>query len=115
MRSLRSAGERARHQVLIAVLALAVGLGALAALAPARSAMALDNGVARVPPMGWNDWNSFDCNVSESLVRQTADAIVSKGLAPAGYTYVVVDDCWFNPSRDSAGNLQGDPSRFPAG
>jgi alpha-galactosidase len=28
---------------------------------------------------------------------------------------VVVDDCWFNPNRDGAGNLQGDPSRFPSG
>ncbi|GGM81909.1 alpha-galactosidase [Dactylosporangium sucinum] len=78
-------------------------------------ANALDNGVARTPPMGWNSWNSFGCNISESLIRQMADAIVSSGLRDLGYQYVVVDDCWFNPSRDSAGNLQGDPSRFPSG
>jgi len=84
-------------------------------LAPARPAAALDNGVARTPPMGWNDWNSFGCNVSESLVKQMADTIVSKGLAAVGYQYVVVDDCWFNPNRDSAGNLQGNSSRFPSG
>ncbi|MET7392898.1 ricin-type beta-trefoil lectin domain protein [Dactylosporangium sp. NPDC005572] len=94
--------------VLAAVLLLLSVLGT-------RPADALDNGVARTPPMGWNSWNSFGCNISESLIRQMADAIVSSGLRDLGYQYVVVDDCWFNPNRDSAGNLQGDPSRFPSG
>jgi alpha-galactosidase len=78
-------------------------------------ALALDNGVARTPPMGWNTWNSFGCNINETLIRQSADAIVNSGMRDAGYQYVVVDDCWFNPNRDSAGNLQGDPTRFPSG
>ncbi|AJQ95052.1 glycoside hydrolase family 27 protein [Gynuella sunshinyii] len=78
-------------------------------------AYALDNGVSRTPPMGWNTWNTFGCNINESLIRQMADSIVSSGMADAGYKYVVVDDCWFNPNRDSAGNLQSDPSRFPSG
>nr|WP_245670087.1 ricin-type beta-trefoil lectin domain protein [Micromonospora mirobrigensis] len=65
--------------------------------------------------MGWNSWNSFGCNINESLIRQSADAIVTSGMRDAGYQYVVVDDCWFNPNRDSAGNLQGDPGRFPSG
>jgi len=76
---------------------------------------ALENGVARTPPMGWDSWNSFGCNINETLIRQSADAIVSSGMRDAGYQYVVVDDCWFNPNRDSAGNLQGDPTRFPSG
>jgi alpha-galactosidase len=79
------------------------------------SAHALDNGVARTPPMGWNSWNTFGCNINEALIRQMADSIVSSGMRDLGYQYVVVDDCWFNPNRDSAGNLQGDPSRFPSG
>ncbi|WFE40781.1 ricin-type beta-trefoil lectin domain protein [Micromonospora sp. WMMD998] len=78
-------------------------------------ARALDNGAARTPPMGWNSWNTFGCNISESLIRQMADAMVSSGMRDAGYQYVVVDDCWMNPNRDSAGNLQGDPGRFPSG
>ncbi|MGC4805015.1 glycoside hydrolase family 27 protein [Micromonospora sp. DT233] len=65
--------------------------------------------------MGWNSWNSFGCNISEALIRQMADSIVSSGMRDLGYQYVVVDDCWFNPNRDSAGNLQGDPTRFPSG
>ncbi|MCI4065557.1 ricin-type beta-trefoil lectin domain protein [Micromonospora sp. R77] len=88
--------------------------GAALGLRPTAS-LALDNGVARTPPMGWNSWNSFGCNINESLIRQSADAIVTSGMRDAGYQYVVVDDCWFNPNRDSAGNLQGDPGRFPSG
>ncbi len=97
---------------------LAAGLLLLsgsAAVASAPEAQALENGVARTPPMGWNSWNTFGCNINETLIRQMADAIVSSGMRDLGYQYVVVDDCWFNPNRDSAGNLQGDPTRFPSG
>jgi alpha-galactosidase len=98
--------------------ALVAGLllisGALS-VASAPAAQALENGVARTPPMGWNSWNTFGCNISETLIRQMADAIVSSGMRDLGYQYVVVDDCWFNPNRDSSGNLQGDSSRFPSG
>lgn len=96
---------------------LAAGLLLAAALVGLRApaAQALDNGVARTPPMGWNSWNSFGCNINEALIRQSADAIVSSGMKDLGYQYVVVDDCWFNPNRDGSGNIQGDPGRFPSG
>ncbi|MCO8276213.1 ricin-type beta-trefoil lectin domain protein [Actinoplanes sp. TRM 88003] len=81
----------------------------------AAPAQALDNGVGRTPPMGWNSWNTFFCNINESLIRGMADSIVSTGMRDAGYQYVVVDDCWMNPNRDSSGNLQADPTRFPSG
>ena len=107
---------RASRWVGLSVVAvLTVALGAVAVLRPASPALALDNGVARTPPMGWNDWNTFGCNINETVIRQTADALVANGMRDLGYRYVVVDDCWFNPNRDSAGNLQGDPSRFPSG
>ncbi|NGM13179.1 glycoside hydrolase family 27 protein [Verrucosispora sioxanthis] len=80
-----------------------------------RPAQALNNGVARTPPMGWNTWNTFGCNINETLIRQMADAIVNHGLRDLGYKYVVVDDCWFNPDRDAQGNLQAHPQRFPSG
>ncbi|AEV83904.1 alpha-galactosidase [Actinoplanes sp. SE50] len=96
-----------------AILAVLCVAGVIAL--PGSAAQALDNGVARTPPMGWNSWNTFGCNISESLIRQMADAVVSSGMRDLGYQYVVVDDCWFNPNRDSAGNLQGDPTRFPSG
>ena len=75
---------------------------------------ALDNGLARTPPMGWNTWNKFACNVSEKLVKEAADAIVSSGMKDAGYKYVVIDDCW-QVSRDGQGNIIPDAQRFPGG
>jgi alpha-galactosidase len=80
----------------------------------ASSLFALDNGLARTPPMGWNSWNKFACNVSESLIREAADALVSSGMKDAGYEYVVIDDCW-QVSRDAEGNIVPDPQRFPTG
>jgi alpha-galactosidase len=70
--------------------------------------------VALTPPMGWNSWNHFGCNVSDSLIRQTADAMVSSGMRDAGYHYVVIDDCW-QVSRDASGTIVADPQRFPHG
>ena len=70
--------------------------------------------VALTPPMGWNSWNHFGCDVSEALIRETADAIVSSGMRDAGYKYVVIDDCW-QVSRDPSGTIVADPQRFPHG
>jgi hypothetical protein len=54
--------------------------------------------------MGWNDWNAYGCNVSETLVKQTADKMVSAGLASAGYQYVNIDDCWMQHKYDNCSN-----------
>ena len=70
--------------------------------------------LARTPPMGWNSWNRFQCDVSDALIRETADAIVSTGMRDAGYHYVVIDDCW-QVSRDANGTIVADPRRFPNG
>ena len=77
-------------------------------------ARAWDNGVALTPPMGWNSWNKFACNVSEDLIKSMADGIVASGMKDAGYQYVVIDDCW-QVSRDSDGNIVADATRFPSG
>jgi alpha-galactosidase len=70
--------------------------------------------LARTPPMGWNSWNKFGCDVSESLIRETADALVSTGMRDAGYSYVNIDDCWHG-ERDAQGFIREDPKRFPSG
>jgi len=64
--------------------------------------------------MGWNSWNKFACEVSEQLIREIADAMVSSGLKEAGYQYVNIDDCW-QVCRDAQGNIVADPTRFPSG
>ena len=70
--------------------------------------------LAQTPPMGWNSWNKFACDVNEQLIRETADAMVSTGMQSAGYQYVNIDDCW-QVSRDAQGNIVADASRFPSG
>jgi alpha-galactosidase len=70
--------------------------------------------LAKTPPMGWNTWNKFSCNVDETLIRASADAMVSSGLRDAGYKYVVIDDCWHG-ERDSLGFIHPDPVKFPSG
>ncbi|MEU4246655.1 ricin-type beta-trefoil lectin domain protein [Amycolatopsis sp. NPDC026612] len=78
-------------------------------------AQALENGLARTPPMGWNTWNTFECTIDETLVKQTTDLMVSSGMRDRGYTYVNLDDCWMTRSRDADGNLVADPAKFPGG
>jgi alpha-galactosidase len=76
---------------------------------------ALDNGLARTPPMGWNSWNKFACKgLNEKVVRETADAMASNGMKDAGYQFVILDDCW-QTGRDANGNIVADPERFPSG
>ncbi|MFC9331571.1 glycoside hydrolase family 27 protein [Kitasatospora sp. NPDC057015] len=67
------------------------------------------------PPMGFNDWLNFGCNVTETLMTGVADAFKSKGLKDVGYSYVNIDDCWAAKSRDAAGKLQADSIKFPHG
>ena len=72
------------------------------------------NGLALTPPMGWNSWNKFACDVNEQTVRATADAMVASGMRDAGYQYVVIDDCWHGP-RDANGFITADAQKFPSG
>ena len=72
-------------------------------------------GLAMTPPMGWNSWNTFDTNIDEKLVKETADIMVSSGMAIAGYKYIVLDDGWMAKERDQNGNLVTDSIKFPSG
>jgi alpha-galactosidase len=109
--------------VLAVTAAAALGTASPAAAAPAPSY----NGLALTPPMGFNDWNAFGCNVSQDLVEQTALAMHQNGMQAAGYDYVNIDDCWMNgrnvvgsaakiaAGRDANGHLIADPTYFPDG
>jgi alpha-galactosidase len=78
------------------------------------SAGALENGLARTPPMGWNSWNKFALNINETIIRKVADSIVAKGLKNAGYAYIIIDDGW-SAGRDKNGILVADKTKFPSG
>jgi alpha-galactosidase len=99
----------ARVRRAFAVLAMLAGLF----VASVARAQKFDD-LARTPPLGWNSWNKFGCDVSERLVRETADAMVSSGMRDAGYRYVDIDDCW-QGTRDAHGDIRPDPKRFPSG
>jgi alpha-galactosidase len=81
---------------------------------PVQSRPSVLDALAQKPPMGWNSWNKFGCDVNEKMIRGMAEAMVSSGMKAAGYEYVVIDDCW-QVSRDERGNIQADPQRFPSG
>jgi alpha-galactosidase len=107
-----------------AALAVVLALAVLAACGPGKTAKepspassapaAAPATLAPVPPMGFNTWNKFGCNVDETLIRQTADAMVETGMLEAGYKYLVIDDCW-QVDRAPDGRIIADPQRFPGG
>ena len=68
------------------------------------------------PPMGFNTWNTFAENINDEMIRQTADAMVEKGLLAAGYNYLVIDDCWSERQRDPVTDkIIPDAKKFPNG
>lgn len=83
-------------------------------------AVAYNNGLGALPPMGWNTWCTDDvCGLldicTESEVHSIADAIVAQGLDKLGYTYVNLDDCWSATTRAADGSLQPNAAQFPSG
>ena len=66
--------------------------------------------------MGWSNWLSSGCNISEAQIRANADALIAKGLDKLGYTIVGLDDCWANKERDAVtGALVPNATTFPSG
>ena len=72
-------------------------------LAP--SALALDNGLGLIPPMGFNPWRAFECQYNETTLQTQASMLVSLGLRDLGYSYFNLDDCWSLPARDANGHI----------
>jgi len=102
-----------RH-LLVAALALLLARTPAGLAEPMHFFARPGNGLAVTPPMGWNSWNHFACNVSAALIDRQADAMVASGMKAAGYRYVIIDDCW-QVGRDANGNILPDPQRFPQG
>ncbi len=72
--------------------------------------------IAKSPPMGWNSWNWWGKqNINENVVKQTIDAMIEKGIAEAGYNYVIVDGGWRESYLGPKGELLVHKKRFPSG
>ena len=115
---------RLRHGFSRVLVLIAMSVGAMPAMAFEEAATDAQpshaepprtmNGLALTPPMGWNSWNKFSCNINEQLIHKMADAMVASGMKDLGYQYIVIDDCWHGV-RDADGFIQPDPKRFPSG
>ncbi|MDB5054558.1 MAG: Alpha-galactosidase [Bacilli bacterium] len=112
---MKTAARKRIHFVLqiLLVFFIALPITMSASIAP-QKALALSNGLSITPPMGWNSWNFYACNVDETKIKTAADALVSSGMKAAGYNYVVIDDCW-QTGRASDGTIIADPVKFPSG
>ena len=97
-----------------AAMALLLGAAGHAAESSADTKIYKYPDLAQTPPMGWNSWNTFACDINEQLIRDTTDAMIASGMRDAGYVYVNIDDCWHG-ERDENGFIQPDPQRFPSG
>ncbi|HMT96524.1 MAG TPA: glycoside hydrolase family 27 protein [Ferruginibacter sp.] len=75
---------------------------------------AQNTSLAPTPPMGWMSWNFFADNINEKDLKEMADAMVSSGMAKAGYNYIFIDDGW-QGGRDNKNNMIADPVKFPSG
>ncbi|WP_411104582.1 ricin-type beta-trefoil lectin domain protein [Streptomyces sp. cmx-4-9] len=104
---------RASLPCLTAAALLALALAPVPAAAEPTATS--DTPLALTPPMGWNNWAHYLCDIDEATVVANADALVSTGLAAKGYDTVTVDDCWMTRSRDDRGNLVVDAQKFPHG
>ncbi|BET68524.1 hypothetical protein ASA1KI_34420 [Opitutales bacterium ASA1] len=100
-----------KHSLIPSVVAATL----LASAAAPELAAQKFEGLALTPPMGWNSWNTFASNIDETLVKETAEAMIANGMRDAGYVYIVLDDTWSTRERDPDGNLVADPDKFPSG
>ncbi|KAG6497931.1 hypothetical protein ZIOFF_045837 [Zingiber officinale] len=81
------------------------------------------NGLGLTPPMGYLENVQIIYNfiiiiiifLIFIIICNTADAIVSTGLAKLGYQYVNLDDCWAEYNRTPKGEVVGDYKTFPSG
>ena len=71
-------------------------------------------GKSKTPLMGWASWNQFGVRLDEEVIKRQTDAMVSSGLADAGFNYINIDDGFFN-GRDDKGNFRIDSTKFPHG
>jgi alpha-galactosidase len=99
-------------------MGLRAGLLVLALSSRCFALVSPDGFTGRLPAMGWNSWNEYECKINETVFVTTGKLLISLGLKDLGYNYVNIDDCWSNKEnqRDNVtGKIQPDYTKFPQG
>ncbi|WP_327723675.1 ricin-type beta-trefoil lectin domain protein [Streptomyces europaeiscabiei] len=116
--------RRWTRRIAAQVLAVGLAVAGLASLDRAEPSAPLSAEPAAVstsqigvtpPSMGWASWNTFFSSIDHNVIKQQADALVSSGMAAAGYKYVNLDDGWWQGARDANGNIVVDENLWPGG
>ncbi len=76
---------------------------------------ALNNGVGKLPKLGYDTFNAFACSYNQTSVLAQAQAMVNHGLVEAGYNSMILDDCYALKNRSSNGSMIADLSKWPSG
>jgi alpha-galactosidase len=100
------------HNMATSLFSLAVGL---LLQTPAALSSVIQPSVSPRPPMGFNNWARFMCDLNQTLITTTADSMKSRGLLAAGYNHVNIDDCWPEYNRTAQGKLTWNTTLFPKG
>src|SRR2546422_4662166 len=115
-------GPRRCSSLPVGLTLILLGLTAAAATHPGTTGltssgvMASAGTTATPPTMGWNSWNSFGCGgLTETLVHETADAMVNGGLLPAGLRTVAPRRCPCPPPPGYPRHLPQRPRQIPHG
>lgn len=90
----------------------------LALSCPSFALVSQDGVTGRLPAMGWNSWNEYECAINETVFLTVGGLLVSLGLKDLGYTYVNIDDCWSDKEKqrdNSTGKMLPDLKKFPQG
>lgn len=64
-----------------------------------------ETAVAEKPPMGWNSFDAFDCNINEQQFKEQVD-FMADNLLKYGWNYAVIDYIWWHPDPGSWGNTK---------
>lgn len=94
---------------------------ATAVVCSAAAALALDDGLAVSPPMGWRSWNQFGLDITQEIVEAQYAVLAAKreyggkttSLAEVGYKHAAIDDGWQNCSSGPGGKGFHNASGFP--
>ena len=81
----------------------------------ATTALARNNGVGKLPVMGYDTYNAFNCDYDGEIATAQAKAMNESGLVALGYNTFILDDCYTEINRSASGHLVANLTRFPGG